>query len=187
MGGQSMSLVQETSIVLPDKVRHTVQTPMGEQILVINGGKGVGQGGGRTAPLPAEMVEKSLRELGRELMFLADHADAPELDAVAAGSDEVDGVSCEIVSVSFEGIESRLCVDEAGKVLKQTYQGQHPFLGAPGLIELRFTDYAEIDGRRLPRTQTILFEGEAVATQTVESMEINPELDAALFELPATE
>ena len=160
MGGQSMSLAQETSIALPDKIRHTVQTPMGEQVLVSNGGKGVGQGGGRTAPLPAEMVERSLRELGRELLFLADHAGSPELEAVAAGSDEVDGVSCEIVSVSFEGTESRLCIDEAGKVLKQSFQGEHPFRGTPGLIELRFTDYAEIDGRQLPRTQTIFFEGE---------------------------
>jgi predicted Zn-dependent peptidase len=187
MGGQSMSMLQETSIALPDKVRHTVQTPMGEQVLVINGGKGVGQGGGRTAPLPADMVEKSLRQLGRELLFLADHAGDPELEAVAAGADEVDGAACEIVSVSFEGSESRLCIDETGKVLKQSYKGQHPFLGTPGLIELRFTDYEEIEGRQLPRTQTILFDGDEVATQTVESMEINPELDAALFELPATE
>jgi predicted Zn-dependent peptidase len=187
MGGQSMSMPQETSIVLPDKVRHTVQTPMGEQVLVINGGQGVGQGAGRTTPLPPEMVEKGLRELSRELLFLADHAGSPDMEAVAGGSDEVDGVACEIVSVSYKGNESRLCIDETGNVLAQSYQGEHPFRGTPGLIEVRFTDYAEIDGRQLPRTQTTFFEGEEVATQTVESMEINLELDDALFVLPATE
>jgi predicted Zn-dependent peptidase len=187
MGGQSISLQQETSIVLPDKIRHTVQSPMGEQVVVINAGKGVAHGGGQTAPLPTEMVEQSLLELSRELLFLADHAESPDVEAVAAGSDEVNGVACEIVSVSFKDIESRLCIDETGKVLKQSYQGEHPFRKTPGLIELMLTDYAEIDGRQLPRTQTTLFEGEEVATQTLESVEINPELDAALFELPATE
>jgi hypothetical protein len=184
MGGQSMSLGQETSFILPDRIRVSVSTPMGQQVVTINGSAGVMEAGGRSAPVPGEMVESSVRDLNRELLVVLDNAEDPELEAVAAGSDEVDGAACEIVSVTFNGTESRLCVDEAGTVLKQSYQGKHMFQGTPGLVEVRFSEYGDVDGRRLPRRQEIRFEGELLATVTVDSLEINAELDPSLFELP---
>jgi hypothetical protein len=184
MGGQSMSLGRTSSVVLPDKMRVVISTPMGEQTVLVHGDAGAMQAGGRAAPMPAEMVERTLSELNRELLILLDHAGDPGVEAVAAGSDEVEGRACDLVSVTFRGTESRLCIDADGSVLSQSYQGKHMLRGTPGLVEVRFYDYEDVDGWRLPQRSEIRFEGETLATSTVDSLEINPELDPALFELP---
>ena len=45
-------------------------------------------------------------------------------------------------------------------------------------------DWREIEGRQLPFKQTITIDGEPLATVTVESLEVNPALEPALFEVP---
>ena len=133
------------------------------------------------------MAERGIQQLGRDLLILAYNVGNPELEGVAGGTDDVDGTSCDVVSVSFKGIESRLCINGDGTVLKQSYRGNHPFQGTPGMITMHYSDYVEQAGRLLPRTSSMRFEGEEVATVTIESLEINVDLDASLFELPETE
>jgi hypothetical protein len=131
------------------------------------------------------MPGDTLREnLVRNLLVLAYYSNSPELEAVAGDEEQVDGTACTIVSVTFEGAESRLCIDAAGTVLKQAYQGKHPLQGTPGLIEIQFKDYTETDGRRIPYTQEVSFEGEKLVTMALKSIEFNPQLDPALFERP---
>jgi len=187
MGGQKMSMSQEVAVVLPDKVRQSMKTPMGEMVTVINGGQGVMLQGGTPSPLPPEMAERALKQLGRDLLILSSNVGDPELQAVAGGTDEVDGTACDIVEVTFKGSESRLCINGDGTVLKQSFQGKHPMQGTPGTITLLFSDYVEQAGRMLPRISSMNFEGEEFATVTVESLEINADVDATLFDLPATE
>jgi len=184
IGGQSMSMSQEVSFMLPDKFRQVMTTPMGEQVLVLNGGRGFTMAAGRNVPIPQERVQEGLQDLALELIVLASHAGNPELEAVAVGSDEMNGTTCELLSVSFRGAESRLCVDAEGKVLFQRYQGKHPFQGNPGIMEVRFSDYRVVSGRLVPHRREISFEGQQLVTETVESMEINTALNPALFELP---
>ena len=50
-----------------------------------------------------------------------------------------------------------------------------------------FTGYEEMGGRQVARNQEIRFEGDRLATLILDAMEINPELDPALFELPTAE
>ena len=101
--------------------------------------------------------------------------------AVSAGSGSVGDAACDVVSVSLGGTESRLCIDSSGQVLKQSYQGKHPLQGSPGLIEVLFSNYAELGGAYFPTTHSMLFEGEEVLTITVNSLEVNPDLDPAMF------
>ena len=183
MGGQSMSLGQELSMMLPNKMRQAISTPMGEQVVVLNGDQGFMSGGGQKMPMPEERIKEGLQTLGRDLLILTGNIGDPEIETVAAGTGEVDGKPCEIVSVTFLGSESRLFVDEDGKVVKQSYQGKHPFRGTPGMFEVMFSEYTSIEGRMLPKKQVMLFEGEELATITLDSIEVNPELDPVLFEV----
>jgi predicted Zn-dependent peptidase len=184
IGGQSMSMSQQVSYVLPDKFRQVVKTPMGEQVIVFNGGEGFAMAAGRNVQVPQERVQEGMEYLALDLLVLVDHVGSAELETVAAGSDEMDGTACELLSVSFRGKESRLCVDQEGKVLFQRYQGKHPFQGNPGVMEVRFSEYKELDGRLIPHKREISFEGEELVTENLESIEINPDLSPALFELP---
>ena len=177
MQGQSMSLGQTVDYVLPNMMRQTVRTPMGDQIVVFNAGRGFISTGGQKQPLPSDRVNEGLRALGRDLLVLSSHRGSPEMEGVAAGTDDVGGSPCRVVAVSYLDAESRLFIDEQGKVLKQTYQGKHPFQGTPGLMEVVFSDYGEIGGRLVPRKQVVSFDGKELANMTLDTMEINPELD----------
>ena len=70
-------------------------------------------------------------------------------------------------------------------MLKQTYQGKHPFQGTPGLMEIRFSEYSEIAGRLVPHKHVMTFDGQELASVTLDSLEVNPELELAQFEVPA--
>ncbi len=51
-------------------------------------------------------------------------------------------------------------------------------------MEVRFSEYKEVDGRLVPHKREISFEGQDLVAETLESLEINPDLNPALFELP---
>ena len=185
--GESVSVEQELSYELPDKIRNSVFTPLGEQVIVVNGGRGVAIAAGRIEPASAERVEYALRSLGRQLLVLAGNAGNPGLRVSASGTEQVGGSECDVVSVSFMGAESKLWIDPEGNVLKQRYKGRHLFDGTPGLVEVGYFDYGEMGGALVPRTWTVSFEHQHLATLTVDSLELNPDLNAGLFELPAGE
>jgi len=186
MGGQEISLGQVTSLVLPDKLHQTMKTPMGDQMIVLNGDEGFVSAGGTVQPMPKSMIEDQMKDLGRDLLVLVNAVDSPDLETVAAGEDEVDGTSCEIVAVTFMGNESRLCVAADGTVVRQTYQGKHPMQQTPGMLEVRYSEYSDVAGHLIPHKQVMTFEGQPLATITLNSIELNPELDQSLFDIPST-
>jgi len=184
LGGQAMTLGQSVDYVPPDKMRMVMKTPMGEQTLVINGDKGYAASAGQSRPLPGEMVADQREDLNRDLVILAGAQGRPDFEAVAAGSAEVDGTACDVAAVSLAGTESRLCIAADGKVLKQTYQGQHPMQRTPGKMEIVFSDYRDVGGRMLPHKQVMTFEGQPLATISVNSISINGDVESSLFDLP---
>ncbi|HEX5043377.1 MAG TPA: pitrilysin family protein [Candidatus Polarisedimenticolaceae bacterium] len=181
-GGMAITVKQTEVKAFPDRMRQTMQTPMGEQTLVLAGDAGAALTPAGTQPLPAEKVAEAKKEAFHDLSFLA--RVAGEVDAVAAGSETVEGTACDVVAVTYQGSESRLCVAQDGKALKQSFTGENPMSGAPGRIEVTYADWREVSGRQLPFKQTITIDGQPLATVTVETIEVNPTLDPALFEVP---
>jgi zinc protease len=185
MGGQTMEMGRTTLLVFPDKVHQVMHTPMGDQTIVVNGTDGFAMAGGRTFPLPGAAMEKQQKELARDLRVLVRYASDSGMETTAAGEDTVDGTKCQIVSVSFKGSESRLCIASDGKVLKETYQGENPMTKAPGQVEILFSDYRQVDGRSVPHKEAVRVDGQDVYTLTLESFKVNPPVDEKLFEKPA--
>ncbi len=66
-----------------------------------------------------------------------------------------------------------------GTVLRQTYQGKHPMQQTPGMIEVLFSEYSDVSGHLIAHKQVMTFEGQPLATVTVNSIELNPEFTAA--------
>lgn len=183
MQGQTMEIQQEFVLQLPDQIRVTLRLPMGEQVMLISEGRGYQMMGGQSRELGSDQVERQLADIGRNMLYLAQHTESPELQAVAAGRE--DGAGCDWVQVEFGSSRSRLCVDGDGKVVKQTYQGVHPFTGAPGNFEISYSDYRDVGGSLLPFGQSTRIDGVDFAMLTREDAEVNPEVDPALFEKPA--
>jgi predicted Zn-dependent peptidase len=183
--GASVTLKQNTTIVFPDKVRQAITTPMGEQIVVINGAEGFMMMGEKSQPLPANLLQEQTKEQGRNLIYLLHYYDDPALEVLAAGEEKIEGTDCQILAVSFKGVESRLWVAPDGKALKQTYQGMNPLTRAPGMVENTLSDYRPEGTLVIPRQQARRIEGEELMTITIESLEVNPKVDMGLFKKPA--
>ena len=184
MGGQSMSLKQNTLMVFPDKTRQEISTPVGDQIVVINGGEGFTQMGDKIQPLSPAMLEEQTKEQGRSLNHLLRYHDDPALEMIAAGEEKIDGADCQILAASFKGVDSRLWVAPDGKVLKQGYQGTNPLTRAPGMVEAILSDYRPEGPLLIPHQQTRRMGGEEVMTIKLTLFEINPKVEEGVFNKP---
>ena len=185
MGGQSLSLKQNTTIVFPGKVRQAVTTPLGDQTVVINGEDGFMMMGEKVQPLPATVLQEQTKEQGRNLLYLLHYYDDPALEVLAAGEEKIEGTDCQILATSFKGVESRLWVAPDGKVLKQTYQGMNPLTRTPGMIENVYSDYRPEGELLFARQAARRIDGEELMTITIDSFEVNPKVDLNLFKKPA--
>jgi predicted Zn-dependent peptidase len=183
--GQSMTLGQEFLVVFPDMVHQVLKTPAGDRVVVVNGDEGFMMAMGQSQPMPADQVKKQHEELLRDYRTLVRMVGSDDLSVLLAGEEEIEGVDCQILVVEVAEVASRFWVDADGRILKQAYQGAHPFTQAPGEFEVFFTDYREVSGRLIPFVRKTLIDGSEFATSTSGSVEVNPEFDAAIFEKPA--
>jgi hypothetical protein len=172
-------------MVFPDRVHQILQTPGGEQVVVISGDQGFVLFGGQAQDLPADRVKKQQEDVLRDYQSLVRMAGSDELTALTAGDESIEGVDCQIILVEVGGISTRLWVDADGRILKQAYQGTHPFTQAPGEFEVYFSDYREVSGRLLPFARKTLIDGSEFAVFTAGAIEVDPEFDGAIFEKPA--
>ena len=186
MGGQALSINQTVLCVFPDKIRVEQKTPMGEITSVVAGEDGFQIRGGQAASIPPEQLQERRKQMARDLRFLVRYADDPAVEAVAAGQEDVGGTKCDVVAVTYHGAESRLCVDADGKVVKQTYQGMNPLTRAPGQAEVLYSDYRSFEGLQVPHKQVIRFDGQDALTLVLESFEVNPAVEMAQFQKPAS-
>jgi hypothetical protein len=185
MGGQSMSMSRTSLVVFPDKVRSVVTTPMGEQIVVLTGDEGFVTMAGNTRPLPGEALEDQKKQMARDLQMLVRFASDAQLEVAAAGKEDVDGTSCDVLAISYRGSESRVWVAPDGRVLKQTFLGKNPLTRTPGNMEAYYSDYREVGGRMVPHKQVVKSEGQEVMTFTLDSFTVNPPVDEKAFAKPA--
>lgn len=182
----SMSLGLEILAVFPDRMRITIQTPMGEQLVVVDGETGFAGAGGQFQDLPAPAVEEQKENLYRDPFYLAGFRDDPALETVAAGSDEVNGEACDLVSVTFRETSTVMCVAEDGRLLGTSYQGDHPFNRAPGTIEGAFSDFRDVDGRQVSFKEAQTFNGDPLTTMEWKSFTFDPEVDDSTFAKPGS-
>ncbi len=186
MGGTAISLSQSVLYVFPDKMRVEQKTPMGEMTTVLSGTEGFALRGDKPMPLSSEQIQERQRQMGRDLRLLVRYSDDPTLEALSAGQETVEGAPCDVIAVTFRGVESRVWVDPTGKVLKQSYQGTNPLTRSPGQAEAFYSDYRDHDGRQVPHKQVVRFDGQEAITLTLDSFEVNPEVDVAQFDKPAS-
>ena len=142
-GPESLTMEQDLSYELPDKLRNAVRTPLGRQVIVVNGKRGAALAAGRAQPASAERIEYGRQSMGRLLLVLVGNAGDPELRATDRGTEAIDGAACDVVEVSYMGAESTLWIDGEGQALRQRFEGRHFFEGRRGVVEIAYSDTLE--------------------------------------------
>ncbi|HLJ75461.1 MAG TPA: pitrilysin family protein [Thermoanaerobaculia bacterium] len=172
-----MDIDMETITQYPDSHRQVMKTPMGEMAIVstpsatfMNGPMGV-----RDVP---DSQKQSLRnQTKQDLLSVLKNADNPAYTFNIAGSER----GAQIVQVNADGAMFKWYVDPAtGRVIKKVAQGPM------GEQTLEFADWKAFNGINLPTSLTITG-GQSPGTGKMTTIEINPTLDAKLFEKPASQ
>jgi zinc protease len=177
------SLEAEAISVFPDHAWQKVTTPMGDMTLVFTPAASfmMGAMGGE---MPDWQKEEGLKEMKRDPVFVAQHADDPKFAFSAGGSEKIGDVDAKILDVSADGVPVRWFVDpQSGKILRAAWKGMGP--EGPGDLVADFADWKATAGITLPFKATRTRNGEKEMSADVKEMEFNPTVDPKIFEKPA--
>jgi YHS domain-containing protein len=166
------------TIVFPD--RFHVERTFNEKFHVsqtISGGTGFVMTANGSRDLPATAVADMQRENRRELLAILRARSAAGFQAVALDD--------HTVAVEFEGERMSLSLDPAtGRIVSLKYHGRGPG-GVFGDIAYSFSDFHRVGKLTLPFSISAAFDGVAdPSTVTVQSIVLNPEIAANLFQRP---
>ncbi|HXV76043.1 MAG TPA: hypothetical protein VD788_06935 [Candidatus Polarisedimenticolaceae bacterium] len=185
--GSADEVRQVVEIELPGRVRRAIFVGGEEQLVVIDGARGYFGDAGRVLPLPEPQLRQSLDQLRRDLLVLAANAANDRLTVVDGGQHTIGGLDCTALDVSLDGVRSRLFVTPTGEVIRQTFGGSDPLSGKPGLIQVDYSAYRELDGVRFPARYDVYLDGRPVVSVRVDSLLVNPPLDPARFAVPVSD
>jgi hypothetical protein len=131
--------------------------------------------------LPAEIRDANIRNLRRDLIYVAQHLNDPHFTFASEGRQEIGGVNADILAIDADGAPLKWFVDPAsGHVLRSEFQT----VGMQGPTErqIDYTDWRPAGTLTLPYQRTIKENGEVASRDQVSDVEVNPAVDPKVFE-----
>jgi len=184
-GDMPMNL--QTTIIFPDKIHVDLQGPMGNMTVVATPASAfVSMAGMGVRDMPSEQKAETLTQIKRDLIYIGQHASDPAFVFSAAGSEKIGDVDAGILDISGDGVNLRWYVDpKTGRVLREDYQS----LSQSGPVQAQtiLDDWQTADGLTLPRMHKNKQNGRDSSTAEYQKLELNPTVDARLFDKPAVE
>jgi YHS domain-containing protein len=182
----------KTTRRFPDAVRVDRATKTAERsqesanLILASGGWFMAQG--RTYPQSQEGRAASLREYDRQLLTLLRAHRSPEMKVAALPAATIEGTLVDRVRLNNGSLDVTLNLSrDSGQIHSMSYVGRN-IDAAIGDVTILFSDFRDVKGLRLPFAETALFDGqpEPLLSRTIESFEVNPAIDAAFFQPPAS-
>ena len=166
----------------PDRFRLTLESPMGELVVLKRGDELVMQTPQGTLPAPPPVRSQILEGLWQGLPYLFHHAD--RVTPQYLGQEVVDGTNTEVVLITAPaGSPFRLYLDAATKQPVQLVSSMmNPQTGARVQSTEAFTDFRSVGNVMLPFQRTTTAEGAPASTTVFTRIEANQPLDESLFE-----
>ena len=174
----------EDLVVFPDGLWRKMQTPMGEITMVSTASVGFMSATQGTRDLPASQKEEMMKEVKRDEILIAQHADDPKYSFTASGSAKVGDADADVLDVNADGAEVRWFVDPKSNRIVRTSQRVTGMGGAPSEQMLDLDDWREFGGIEFATKVKLTNDGQDGGSVQVKEVEVNPAVDAKLFEKP---
>jgi YHS domain-containing protein len=144
---------------------------------------------GRSFPIIAAGRPSLEMDYGRHPLALLKARNGKQFVAAAAGPTTLDGVTVEQVRVKNGAVDVTLNVEPKSGQLHSIAFDDRGGDGAYGHFVLALADFRNVNGLMLPYETRATFNGQPdqFLTATVQTIEVNVPLDAALFTKPPTE
>ncbi len=181
-----MAIEIDSLVVMPDRRRAQMTSPMGTMVTVVSPEASFMVAPMGTRDMPASAKENALKELHTSPLFVAQHAGDATLTARAGAKEKVGDVEAQTLDVSIEGAQVKWWIDPStGRILKSASMAAGPG-GVPAEQVTEFSDWRAIDGLNLSHKAKVSRGGEDVGSMEVQEIQINPAVDATLFQKPDT-
>ena len=175
----------DISIAFPDKMHVEVQTPQGLLTIVATPDTGfMNMAGMGSRSMPPAQKSEMMAQLHHDPVYVVQHANDPTVTFTAAGTEKIGDVDAAIVDVGGAIPWLRWYIDpKTGHILREKYKG----LGQAGPFdgETDLSDWRTADGFSFPYLHKNKQDGKDSSTVEYKKIELNPTLDAKLFEKPA--
>jgi zinc protease len=182
-----LPIAMQRTIVFPDRLHISANGPMGAFTMVVTPKSAfVSAEGMGVRDLPESQKFDTLDQLKRDLVYISQHVDDPAFVFAAAGTEKVGATDAQIVEISGPGTATRWYVDpSSGRVLREAYQTMGP--SGPVKTETDLEDWKSTDGLTLPYLRKNRQDGKDSSTSQFNSIQINPKVDAKMFDKPSSE
>ena len=170
--------------VYPDKLRQNISTPQGDMSIMFDGKAAFLMSAMGAQPLPPEMTTSLKDATFRDTIPLLVHLIENDVPVQYAGTEELNGEPADILLVKQPsgGMVKVFISPETHYVLKYTFRETEQ--GVTMDKETIFSDYRDVDGVKIAYHVVQNVNGELYTENRVNSVKLNTEIDAALFEKP---
>ncbi len=173
----------ERLVAFPDRSWQKLATPMGEITIVTTPSAAFMAAPQGTQDLPESQKEEAMKEIRRDEIFVAQHADDPKYTFTASGTAKVGDVDAQVLDVNADGALVRWYVDpQTGRILRSS--ANIVDMAGPAEQILDFSRWKEFGGISFATKGKITRDGQDGGSVEVEDVEINPTVDAKLFDKP---
>jgi zinc protease len=178
-----MTLDVDAISVYPDQLWRKVQTPMGVMTMVATTSTAFMAAPQGTQEMPSSQKQEMLKELKRDPIFVAQHADDPKFTFAAAGKAKVGEADASILDVNADGAQVRWFVEpQTGRILRSASQSVG--MNGPAEQVLDYSDWRDFAGIQLASKAKVTRDGQDAGSTEVKEVEINPTVDPKLFQKP---
>lgn len=181
MAGANVRFTAEAQF--PERIRLTVDQGGGPVDTIVNGARGWRHTAQGTTDLIPGQVSSTRHTL--ELVIRPVKYDESVSDRKAAGTASIDGVECYVVESHSGSATERLYFDVATALLKTIRTETATPVGTK-VEERWFSDYRPVSGVLIPHLLTSHYM-EDQSEFRLTTVEVNPAIDTAAFERPATD
>ena len=139
---------------------------------------------GGVQDMPGSQRDEQGREMRRDPVFILQHMDDAGTTFTAGGTEKIGDLTAQIVDVSSNGVDVRWYIDPAtGRIVRTSSKSMTQ--AGPGTQVVDYSDWRTVEGMAVAFKRTITVNGQPQGNVTVEEYQINPTVDAKLFEKPA--
>ncbi|HEX2254103.1 MAG TPA: pitrilysin family protein [Thermoanaerobaculia bacterium] len=179
-----MEIPIATTHLFPDRYRQELTLPFGSISMVLRGDSGFVVGPQGTMDLPASQLGSLRSSADRDPLSLLRSRGLADFRATVIEPIELDGTPLERLQLEVADDVTVVAIDpQTGQIRQISYREAGP-TGTPGEVVQTFSDYREVDGITYPFAVVGTFDGNEMMRLTLESVEVDPEVDETAFERP---
>ncbi len=186
MGGMELAATSNTTILYPDQMHTALMLPFGEMLQVVGKDAVWNKSPQGIQDITGDDAQDQRLQIMEDPIYVLGNFDNFQVQALA--NETVNDVETKVVLVWLsEEKWYKMFFDSASNVLvKAEAMGKHPMNQTPGLQEFFFSNVKKIGGVNIPHATEVVHAGEKIFTVETTKIELNPRVDASLFEKPAS-